>query len=176
VWTGSFPFIAADADDNAMAVLADRSVELIRMADTVFSVSTWAAGVWNAVADTLISFSLSVQNGRHLKFFGGDLLPQAWGDTAFTGTLETVCEFNASAKAYVDALLAPALVQRRLRLLATSGTNIVQIDFAGTLDSGTELFSDRDGNITVALNWVGTYNPTATNWLSFSVTNGIANF
>jgi len=42
------------------------------------------------------------------------------------------------------------------------------------LIDGAELFTDRDGNITVDLLWDGTYNPTFTGWLTITVLNAIA--
>lgn len=177
VWVGEFPFLCADIDDAAMATgtaVADRAVELIRMADTELYMDTWThTGARTKIDDTLVSFELHVENGRHAKVFAGSVQPDDWGDTQWTGTLTTVLEFNASGKAIVDALLAPALVQRMLRIVGTSGAKSVTLDFDGTLVNGAELFSDRDGNVTVELEWQGTYNDTNTNWLGVDVVNSV---
>ena len=76
----------------------------------------------------------------------------------------------------MDGLLA-GLVQRRIRLTGTgvpAANRIAVIDFAGTLVDGAELFSDRDGNMTVSLTWNGTYNAQLANWLELKVTNNLA--
>jgi hypothetical protein len=122
----------------------------------------------------LISFDLNVSTGRHLKQFAGSLQPTAWGDTQWRGTLTTVVEFEADAKGIVDALVAPGLVQRLIQIVATSGTHSATIQFAGTLVNGVELFTDRDGNITVSLEWQGTYNDTVSGWFDVDVVNSTA--
>jgi len=112
-----------------------------------------------------------VNSNRHLKQFAASLTPEDWGDGQWTGTLTTVLEFNATGKAFVDALLAPGLVQRMIRIAATSAPRAATIDFYGTLVNGVELFSDRDGNITVSLEWAGTYNDTDSQWLTIDIVN-----
>ena len=180
IWTGNFPFLASSINTCTMAALSDSAVELIRMADTEIYIDTWAGAIGTTKKDdVLVSFDLSVSNGRHLKNFAGDIGPQDWGDTKWSGTLTTVLEFTAVAKAYVDALLdRTGVVQRAIRIIAdndaaaTDGTDrVASFDFYGTVVDGAELFSDRDGNITVSLTWEGTYNDTGTDWLSFDVKN-----
>ena len=177
IWTGTFPFVCEDVDDQAMtAALVDRAVELIRMADTTLQLDAWgtAAGTAAASASTLISFALNVKNGRHLKTFAGALQPTAYGETKWSGTLTTVLEFNAIGKAIVDALLTPVLTQRAIRIGATSAGKYARIDFYGTLIDGTTLFEDRDGNITVSLTWEGTYQPTQGTWMVIAIDNDFA--
>jgi hypothetical protein len=181
VWVGDFPFLCADINTATMSTgtaVDDRAVDLIRMSDTTIYIDTWSGTIGSAtIDDTLISFDLSVSNGRHLKLFGGELQPTDWGDTQWSGTLTTVVEFNASGKAIVDELLGPALVQRMIRIEATTGTcpgatcRLARLDFYGTLVNGAELFSDREGNVTVSLEWQGTYNATDSAWFAVDVMN-----
>lgn len=177
VWVGEFPFLAEDADDDTMktgTAVADRAVELIRMADTTIDIDTWSGSYGGGgLTFQLISFELSVSTGRHLKQFAGALQPTAWGDTQWTGTLTTVVEFEADSKAIVDALLVPGLIQRLIEIEATSGTSSATIQFAGTLVNGVELFSDRDGNITLSLEWQGTYNDTVSGWFDVDIINSV---
>ena len=182
VWTGSFPFLAQQINTCSMASLSDSTVELIRMADTDIYIDTWTGTIGTTKkADTLISFELSVMNGRHLKTFAGSLAPKDWGDTQWSGTLTTVMEFNATAKSYVDALIArTGEVQRAIRIIADNGSGPgdgthrqASIDFYGTLVDGAELFEDRDGNVTVSLTWQGTYNDTGTDWFSMDIKNRV---
>jgi len=141
---------------------------------------SWASATIGAteLAATLISAELTVNPGRHLKTFVGSVTPEAYGENRWEGQLVTVLEFNSSAKAIVDALLAPALVQRQIRIRATQGATtayrLAQIDFAGTLVDGAELFGDRDGNMTVSLTWNGTVNTVWDNWFAAKVTNELS--
>ncbi|NIV36805.1 MAG: hypothetical protein GWN58_47430 [Anaerolineae bacterium] len=175
IWVGEFPFVCSSVAAGAMASLSDRAVELIRMADTEIYIDTWSGTIGSTkLDDALVSFELSVNPQRHVKQFAGEISPQSWGDGQWTGTLTTVLEFVAGTKAYVDALLGPALVQRMIRIAATSAPRSATIDFYGTLVNGAELFEDRDGNITVSLEWQGTYNDTDSAWLGFSIVNLVA--
>jgi len=175
VWTGEFPFFSKTVDDGSMASLSDRTVELIRMSDTALAIDTWAGTMGaTAVTGELISFSLNVETGRHLKQFNASLAPSDYGETKWSGTLELVMEYSTVTKAIVDALSAPGLIQRQIRIMATSGTSSAQIDFAGTLMDGVTLFEDREGNLTATLTFTGTYNDTDSNWLEFIIINGVA--
>jgi hypothetical protein len=99
--------------------------------------------------------------------------PTAHGEAQWEGTLQTVLEFDSTAKAYVDALLS-GKVEKQIEIEATRGDNVATIQFAGTLIGGVPLFGDRDGNMTVELNWEGTFNSTLGNWLKMSVINGVS--
>lgn len=174
VWTISGDMIGKAVSVVTLASPSGRAVELIRGADTQLFVDVWAGTMGSTeVTATLISAELSIETPRHLKNFCGTLGPDDKGEARWTGTLALTLEYNASAKAYVDALIAPALVQRQIEIKATSGTSIAQIQFAGTLQDGAELFEDTDGNISVSLTWRGTYNTTFSNWLTFIITNDV---
>ncbi|NIV32914.1 MAG: hypothetical protein GWN58_26760, partial [Anaerolineae bacterium] len=138
-------------------------------------IDTWSGTIGSTVlADALISFDLNVTTNRHMKMFAGNLQPDDWGDGQYRGTLTTVLEYTSDTKAIVDALLTPALQQRMIRIIATSAPRSATIDFYGTLVNGAELFSDREGNVTVSLEWQGTYNDTDSEWLSFDIVNLVA--
>jgi hypothetical protein len=175
VWTVACDLVGQKASTVTLSTAATstRSVQLIRVADTTFQVGAWANSTYSTVAATLISFSLEASPQRHVKTFAGSLYPSSHGENRWTGQLTTVVEFNASAKTYVDALLS-GLVQRRIQLTATgipAANRIANIQFAGTLVDGAQLFEDRDGNMTVSLTWNGTYNTSLLNWLKLKVTN-----
>lgn len=153
--------------------LAARDVNAIAMADTVLYMDTWGGTMGTtSVASTLISFALEVNTNRHLKLFAGSVSPQNWGEGKWEGTLRLALEFNAAAKALLDALVAPAILQRQIELRATNSTRIAKIQFCGTKSSGTTLFGDRDGNMTIEFTFEGTYHSTYANWLKLILTNG----
>jgi hypothetical protein len=172
-WTAQAGFIGEAVATVSLAALSERTVELIRTADTVLTVDAAGGTIGTtAVPATLISFELSVTPGRHLKTFAGSLNPSGYGDSAWEIGLRTTLEFNASAKAYVDAILS-GLVERQIRIRATSGTKVSTIDFAGVVMDGATLFSDRDGNMTVDLTWAGKYNTQLANSLLMALTAGV---
>jgi hypothetical protein len=177
LWKAETDWLGKSVATVSLAALSDRTVNPIRMSDTVLSIDTWAGTIGTtAVPATLVSFELDFDTTRHLKVFGGALNPGDHGEKDFTCTLKTVFEFNATAKAYFDALIASGgtLTQRQLRLKATSGTSIAQLDFAGTLVDPDALSQNRDGNMTMTLNWEGTYNTTLGNYLKAQSVNGVA--
>ena len=177
IWTGSFPFICSKVDDGAMATgLTERAIELIRMADTEIYVDTWTSTIGTTkLDDALISFDLNVTANRHLKQFAGEIEPQDHGEGRWSGTLTTVLEYTAGVKALVDAMsAATGVVQRMIRIRATSAPKSATIDFYGTLMNGADLFDDREGNVTVSLEWQGTYNDTASEWFGIDVVNNVA--
>lgn len=176
---GRYWEVSSDVIGEAIAAtsltgsLNDRAVNPIRMADTVCKIDAWAGTIGSTAGGKLVSFEAAIDTMRHLKFFAGSLTPTDFGEDKWTGTLQTVLEFDSTAKAYVDALLS-GKVQRQIEIEAINGTNVATLQFAGTLIDGVPLFADRDGNITVELNWEGTYNSTLGNWLKASVTNGVS--
>ena len=182
IWTMGVELLGHAVNTAAVSTCADRDVDLIKASDTTVYMDSWTSSTIGTteIAATLISAELTVNPGRHLKTFVGSITPEAYGENRWEGALTTVLEFNASAKALVDALLTPALVQRQIRLKATQGatttTRICTLDFAGTLIDGAKLFDDRDGNMTVSLAWNGTVNTkwTVDSWCKFKVTNNLS--
>ena len=174
VWEVTTEVVGRNAAATTMTTaLAIRNVDLIRMADTVMSVDTWTGTMGaTAVPATLISFNCAASPQHHLKTFAGSLTPTGYGMGRWEGELTTVLEYNASAKAYVDALLS-AKVQKQIQIKASQGATTTSrsaaIRFAGTLVDGVELFGDRDGNITVELTWRGTYHGTLASFLQMQM-------
>ena len=179
--------VSADLLGKTVSTLAHttgldvRDVDLIRMSDTNIYVTPWARTTISgtALSATLISFELTASPQRHLKTFAGSMTPGAHGDSTWESQLTTVMEFNATAKAYVDEMIAPdTMVQRQLRVRAATGTGTTArqatIDFAGTIAENVTLWDDRDGNMIVSLVWNGTYNTTNTMFLKADVKNELS--
>lgn len=156
------------------ASLAFLSVNLIRMADTVLYIDDWSGTIGSTqINATFIGFAAEFTSERHLKRFAGDVYPSAWGDSSFDGSLRLTLEFNTTSKAYLDAILS-GLTSKLIRIKATNGSNEAQIDFAGVFDGEPELFSDRDGNVTLDLNLNARYNSTLGYWARVTATNSLA--
>jgi hypothetical protein len=178
IWTGAFPFLCKNIDDAAIVTtgITERAIELIRMADTEIYMDTWTGTIGSSkFDDQLISFNLQVTSNRHLKNFAGELQPENWGDGIWRGTLTTVLEYEDDTETLVENFSAASgVVQRKIRIVATSGTHSATIDFYGTLVNGVNLFEDREGNVTVSLEWSGTYNDDDSAWLGIDVVNSVA--
>jgi len=176
LWQVKANVLGEDIATVSLASLNDRTVEAIRAADTKVYMDGWGDTMGTTeVSGTLIAATLSVDAKRHLKnFITGLLTPYDYGESRWDGSLTLTLEYNATAKAVVDALLAPALIQRQIRLKAESGTKVAQIDFCGSLEDAGELFSDRDGNMTIETSWTGTYHSTVANWLEIEVQNAVS--
>jgi hypothetical protein len=178
LWEMSSDLVGETIGTVSLASLADRTVNLVRMADTSLYVDTWGGTMGStAVTATLISFELNLETGRHTKLFAGSVSPASYGDDEFSATLRTVLEFNASAKAYFDALIAPALIQKFLQIKATTGTDTalksLAIQMPATLINNVTLFDDREGNMIVSLEWQATMHATFATWLKFVVQNAL---
>lgn len=156
--------------------LARRAQTLVRGADAKLYIDPWG-GMFGAtqVPATLIEAELGVETGRHLKYFAdGDILASAYGDARWKAELKITAEFNASAKALVDALLAGE-VKRLVRIKCTSGDNMLTLNFPGVITDGATLWKDRDGNCVVELAF-GALDATdgPDNWLEISAVNAVA--
>ena len=116
----------------------------------------------NALDRNRVSFELDIDTKRSVSQHLGSLYPDTLHHPEiWDATLTLELEFNATSKPYVTALIAAnPLFQRQVRIKATNGANIAQIDFAGTQDGGPKLFTDNDGVMTVEVKLFGTYNPT----------------
>lgn len=180
------------------AAFADsRSMKPVPMKETNIRLVPHATGVFGSssgqISATLISFELNYNPNRHLKFFAGSKEAGNWGDNRNEATLRTLLEFNTTAKAYVDELLASSTstsstgvpLQKQIRLWAsstsTAGTTgfAASIDFAGIVSSPIRMWENRDGNLTVSLEWAGKFSTafapvgsTNGNYLSFQIVNG----
>jgi hypothetical protein len=165
---------------TASTGLSDRNVNPVRMADTTLYVDAFSTGTIGStsIAASLISFELDVETNRHLKQFAGSINPSSWGDGKYEGSLRITAEFNSSVKAWVDELLGStgAAVSRQIRIGATQDSSAsvktFNLDFAGIKSEGETLFSDRDGNMTVDLTFMGRYSTGLANWFACNIQNG----
>lgn len=159
----------------SLAALSDRTVDLVNTADTDVFVDAHLGTIGaTSVKGSVVSADLTFSNERHLKRFVGDKIPSNWGEGKFDFTLDLVMEYDATSKAYLDAILT-AQVSKLVRLKATTGaTRIVQIDLAGAIQGDVSMWDDRDGNSTVAFSLFGHYDGTNTMWMETSITNSVA--
>jgi hypothetical protein len=126
-----------------------------------------------AMPGTVIEAELTVNTNRHLKMFEGSQ-PLDWGEGRWEAQLSITAEFNATAKAWVDALLADRVARNiRVNFVETAGSRELRIDFVGLIAEAPELFGDRDGNMTVELTFKALVAAPLNNWLQIRVINGV---
>jgi len=116
---------------------------------------------------------LTVTPDRASRTCFGALTAGAYVEKPWQGSLKLGLEFNATTKTDVTAILAGTLTQKQVVLTATASTQILKIEFAGTVVDEIEIFGDDDGVVTVDLTLERTYHPTFANWLKMTLTNTI---
>jgi len=167
--------LAKQITTGTPAALSDRSMNVVMGSDTKLYVDAWGGTIGTTEMATMsYSYELMLDAQRLLKHYLGALTPGRYVERKWDGELKMMLEFNATSKAFLDALITPALFQKQVRIKATSGTNIVQIDFAGTAEDTPQLFTDDDGVSTLEFTLKGTYHSTLANWFAYSVTNSVS--
>lgn len=177
--TLSASLLGANADEHALADLSDTAVEFVMGHHFAVYMDDWDATIGaTELADVAWSFELTVTPNRANKFHLGSISPTGWRDTKWSGSLRLMLELTNGASPATEALLADLLtaspLKKQVRLLATSGDNRFQIDFAGAAVSAPELFGQQEGVQSLDLELSGLYNPTLGNWLLMQAVNGIA--
>jgi len=117
---------------------------------------------------------LTVTPDRASRNCFGALTAGSYVEKPWQGSLKLGLEFNATTKTDVSAILTGTLTQKQVVLTATSGSQILKIEFAGTVVDEIEIFGDDDGVVTVDVTLERTYHATFANWLKVTSTNSIA--
>ena len=126
------------------------------------------------VPGTVIEAELSINTNRHLKMFEGSQ-PITWGEGRWEAQLSITAEFNATAKALVDALLTNQVARNfSVKFIETPNVREIGIWFTGLIADSIELFGDRDGNMIVDLTFDALAGPPTNNWLTIGIINGVA--
>lgn len=173
----SAEFIGEQVEADTLATLSDRSVGVVMGNDITLYIDAAAGTIGTTqITATGFAFELEVETNRELVHYLGSVLPATYREGKWEGTLKLTLEFNATSKAYLDAMLGGSSVfQKLVRIKATSGTKVVQFDFAGFAESAPELWTDEDGVITLEVELKGKVDSgTFANWFKASVTNAVA--
>jgi hypothetical protein len=170
-------YFGYDITTGTLAALSDRTVNFATGADTVIYIDTWGGTIGStAITATMFDYELTIDTKRAVKRHMS-IRADSYKEPSWDIKLKLNMEFNATSKTFLDAILAVtpnAAFQKQVRIKATSGANIFQIDVAGTQDASPEVFTDTDGVSSVSIELQGMYNPTLANYLKASFTNGVA--
>jgi len=166
----------------AFAALSDRTVTPIMAGDIIVAIDTWGGTMGaTAFAANVYSLDLIIETKRDLRYYLGAYTPGRFREPLqWDFTLKLVLEFIAASpntKAQLDAILALAagtVYQKQVRLKATSGTQIWQVDLAGTNEVAPVMWTYDNNVQTLDLTLKGQYNTTLANYVKCSVTSSVA--
>lgn len=143
---------------------------------TGIKMDSWAGtmGATTVVNCTVRFLELMVKPDRAARMCLGILTAGDYVEKPWDGSLKLSLEFNAATKTDIDLFVA-GLSQRQIEYTLTTGaTQIMKIQFAGTLTGDVEVFRDDDGVATVDVEFTRTYHPTFANWVKINHTNTIS--
>lgn len=163
---------------GSLASLSDRTATPAMASHLALYIDAWAGTIGTTAITTAFSFELGLNLNRMLKRYLGSLLPATY-ETAKAdpagNTLRLSLNFDATSKALLDVILGGSSVfQRQVRIKATSGTNILQFDFAGTTVAAPEVFTDVDGVLSVDIVLNATYNSALGGWFAAQSVNSVS--
>ena len=169
-------FAKSVASGASFAALSDRTVTPISGNDMLLYIDPFGGTIGTtAISSSFFSAELEIDTGRSEKSYLGSVSPLGFKQPAWKSKLKMHLEHNATSKAYLDALLAPAVVQKHVRLKATQGASAIhQVDVAGTIIKSPKLWDDEDGTASLDFELEDTYESTFAAILKYSNTCGTA--
>lgn len=162
---------------GTLTALSDRAVTPIYGGDVALYIDAEAGTIGaTAIANQLLTAKLTLDAMRKARRHLGSFYPSRIAETPWEGELDLSFEYDTTiVKAYVaDILDTTKNFSKQVRLKATNGTNVLQLDFAGTAEEAGEELGDDDGVGTYDINLKGLNNTTLGNWFKAQVVNSVA--
>ena len=161
---------------GSFAALSDRTVEVVMGQPWLLYIDAVGGTIGTTqVPTTAVAFDLALKVPRTLVWSLDSLTPDTYEEQPWEGELKLTLRMNATTKTEVDNLVGQtATIHKQIRLKATSGTKIVQLDFAGTVKAPPKTYDDADGVLTVEIAYSGRYNAALANFFAASVTNSVS--
>lgn len=173
----SVDMIGENVLTDALAALADRAVNMVMADHVALYIDAWGGTIGTtAISTAFFAFTLTINANRDTYPGFGQLKPKGYRDAKYTGTLQMSLEFDATTKAYLDAIIGgSAVFQKQVRIKASNGASLdLQLDFAGSSLTSPEPFTDENGVVSLDINLDGTYNSALGNWFEAQTINGVA--
>lgn len=127
------------------------------------------------ITDAFFNFELNIDSNVELVHSLGALTASGYREARWSGELSLVLELTGDTDDYLVAQLGTsAFVERQIRIEYTSGTNVLQLNYAGVLTETPEIFTDEDGTISIEYVWMPKYNSQLSNWFTASIDNGVS--
>lgn len=167
--------IGKNVSTGSFAALSDRTVEVVMGQPWLLYIDAAGGTIGStAVATTAVAFDLALKVPRTLVWSLDALTPDTYEEQPWEGDLKLTLRMNATTKTEVDNLVGQtATIHKQIRLKATSGTKVCQLDFAGTVKAPPKTYDDADGVLTVEIGYSGRYNAALANFFAASITNSV---
>lgn len=168
--------IGKDVTTGSLAALSDRTINPVHGAHGKLYIDAWGGTIGTTeVLAAHYAFELKLTSGRATKRHIGSLTPDGYKEDRYDGELKLTLEFTSAVKAYLDAILAPGLFQRQIRIKCSNTASYdVALDFAGFSEEAPQIFNDQDGVATVEMTLKGQYNTALGNWFKSTVINQVS--
>jgi len=170
-------FIGKQVDTSqSLQSLSDRPVTTIMGQPWVVYLDAWGGTIGSTqLTATVVAFDLTVDLTRQVVRSVDALAPDTWEQTGHKVGLDLVLRFNATTKTQIDAYVAQtAAIQKQIRLKQTNGTQICQLDVAGTMTKNNNIYDDQNDVLTTTMSFDGTYNSSLANQFKASITNSVS--
>ncbi len=168
---------AQDIDNTwagGLAALNDRVVTpiIVPVTNLYLDASGSSAIGTNQYANTLLGFTLNVENQAKVIYTGGSLTPQNWVVGAgYKADLELDLLYTTGVRNFINSYLF-ANVNSLIQIKASSGSNSLTVNFAGELADDPGLFGQTEGAQTVKLKLNPIYDTNAALFCNLLVQSG----
>lgn len=165
---------------DTLSVLSDRAATWIMPHQVAFYIDDFGTGTIGSTQLTGIawySFELTVANNRVLTPSMESLLPIGYHERNYNASLSLNLEVQATSQGWLNTILATsgATFKKQIRIVFTSGTDKLQLDFAGGALEAPEIFTENDGVINLELDLEEIEDVDGLgDWLRVEVDNDIA--
>jgi hypothetical protein len=172
--------IGKDVTAGTKASLSDRAVSVAMGDHMAIYVDAWGGTIGTTLLNAASwNYELTIDSKRKVDMYFGALAGQSYheddGANGWDVMLKLKLEFNAALKAQYDALISQAAVyQKQVRLKSTSGTKVLQFDFAGTSEESPRFGDDRNGVLIFETALKGEYCPALGNYFKAQSINSVS--
>lgn len=177
-FTYELDFIGKAIATSSFGSLSDRTQSPILAPQFSLYIDSWGGTIGSTqITTTWYSAELTINTNADVHYGIGNLNPANWheGPEGWEASLKMTLEFDATSKAMLDSILGSSLLQKQIRIKATTGASaICQFDIAGSFLKAPEITKDKDGVVTLEFEMDGLYNSALGNYIKASSTNGVA--
>lgn len=168
--------IGQQVDTGSFAALSDRVVQVVMGQPWLCYIDAAGGTIGTTqVLASQVAFELKLSMNRVLTRSQDSLVPDGYEEGVWDGELTLTLRMNSTIKTEVDAMVGATTAQhRQIRVKQTSGTNVAQLDFAGTVKELPKTYDDEDGVLTVEVTYSGRYNTSLGNFFKAQIVNGVA--
>ena len=164
--TFGYRFFGRPAEDGAsFAVLSDDVVEWAFSHHTALYLDDGATTAPGATPMTDLGFRFEavITANKQPVWHLGNQEHDAWRNGKWGGSMKLVLEADATLLTYIGDIIDATATPRSyaVRVRTTDGSNVLDIDFVGTVVTPPRLIPDSDGVVTVELDMVPIYGSNA---------------